>query len=81
MTATATYPVWVANDIYARHGELKLRCRPMCSMCTWRGAIRIGDVPDSMRPSESHAGSTAAADALRHAERVHDWSPGHDPGV
>jgi len=81
MTATATYPVWVANDMYAMHGELRLRCRARCSLCVWRGPIRMGKVPDSMRPSQSHAGQTAATDALRHAERVHDWVAASDPGV
>lgn len=75
MTAVATFPVWVANDIGASLGTLRLRCRARCSICEWRGPVRHGNVPDSLRPSESHQGKTAATDALRHAERVHDWSP------
>jgi len=73
--SVATSPVWVANDIYGHAGTLKLRCMGRCSICAWKGPVRDGNVPDSLMPSESHQGKTAATDALRHAHRVHDWSP------
>ena len=68
-------PVWVANDVYFSNNSLKVRCRGRCFVCDWRGPVRKAKVPDDLDVKLTRAGHLARIDALKHAARVHRWSP------